>query len=106
MAGVLDKTVDSNIEVIAELRELRQDVAALRNELRNALVCITQPDDKLSVARAADLVGRSEECVRNWIAKHRIGIFDPTSHRYIVFESKLRAFYLKKFGRPLPHSEN
>jgi hypothetical protein len=73
----------------------------MRSELRHALQCLVCPEGRMSVAEAAEIAMRSEECIRRWCAKHSIGIFDRDGHRWIVFEGRLRAHYLKKFGLPL-----
>ena len=59
--------------------------------------------DTISVPRAAVLVRRSEQTVRNW-CKRRIGPvgeFDKASRVFRVSKSKLRA-YLLEHAKPVP----
>jgi hypothetical protein len=81
--------------------------AALAGELRRLAGVLNAEADKLdggylTTQAAAAAIGRSEECVRQWVGRYGIGHFDDASHCYAVSRSKLTAHMLATYGR-LPH---
>jgi hypothetical protein len=73
------ETVDELI--LRELRELRALVERRLGEPSN--------DDAMTVGAVAVLVRKTPQCVRGWIEKHDIGVFDERARRYIISKKKL-----------------
>jgi hypothetical protein len=76
--------------------ELRQRADALNAEADRL------DGGPLTTQEAAEAIGRSEECVRQWIRRYGIGHLDDRAHRFMVSRSKLVAHMLQTYGR-LPH---
>jgi hypothetical protein len=81
--------------------------AALAAELRQRASALNAEADALdggwlTTQEAADAIGRSEECIRQWIRRYGIGYRDDRAHRFMVSRSKLVAHMLATYGR-LPH---
>jgi excisionase family DNA binding protein len=81
-------------DVMAELKSLRALVEGFARSVRNA------DGDELSVPEAAALAGVSQQCIRNWCARHGIGVYDSGSFRYRISRAKLEAHL-----RPRHHGE-
>jgi hypothetical protein len=84
-----------------------EDRASLAAELRRLADVLNAEADKLdggwlTTQEAAEAIGRSEECIRQWIRRYGIGYLDARAHRFVVSRSKLVAHMLQAYGR-LPH---
>jgi excisionase family DNA binding protein len=84
---------------------LRPRVRAV--ELRRIADALNAEADRLdggymTTQQAAEVIGRSEENLRQWVRRFGIGHFDSGAHRYVISRSKLTAHMLAAYG-PLPH---
>lgn len=55
-------------------------------------------DPELTVQQAARLVGRSDECVRLWCVRRKLGRFSTQWRRYRIRHSELVRFWIANFG--------
>jgi hypothetical protein len=80
-----------------------EDRAALAAELRRRAVFLNERADQLdgdvllTVQEAAELCGRTDECVRVWIREH-VGEFNPVARRFMIRRSRLVAHVLTTQG--------
>ena len=102
---MLDKIAQSDSpDLLAELREIRVEVAELRalrpriEALEQQLAGTSFACDEMSVSTAARLAGRCEQTVLNWIANAGVGRFDPQIHHYRVSRRKLHKYMVSRFG--------
>jgi hypothetical protein len=84
-----------------------EERARLAAELRRRAAALNAEADALdgghlTTGEAAEAIGRSEECIRQWIRRYGIGYRDDRAHRFMVSRSKLVAHMLQAYGR-LPH---
>jgi hypothetical protein len=89
-AGLEEQPLEDRAAFAAELRRL----AAFLNERADQL----DGDVLLTVQEAAQLAGRTDECVRCWVREHRIGELDRVAHRYLMRRSRLIAHVLQTQG--------
>jgi len=75
---------------------LRGEIAELRAAVAPSAPSSTPPRDYLSVEEAADLVGRSPQCVTGWCRAHRIGVM--VHGRWHVDRAHLRRYLVERFG--------
>jgi hypothetical protein len=97
---MLDR-VDASDQILAAIAALTDEVRALRIDLVNITKSIPAADE-LSVAAAARLVGRSEQCVRDWCTSAGIGRYDASVRRHWVSRTKLRDYVFRRFGLTVP----
>jgi hypothetical protein len=84
-----------------------EDRAAFAAELRQRATALNAEADRLdgghmTTQEAAEAIGRSEECIRQWIRRYGIGYRDDRAHRFMVSRPKLTAHILSTYGT-LPH---
>ena len=85
-------------DVLAALDAVVANQAELRARIEQLERTHASNDDLLTVAAAARIVGRSEQCIRDWCDREGVGRFDEGIHRYWVSRAKLRSYVLTRFG--------
>jgi hypothetical protein len=101
LAPITDAVIDDVARhAIALRRENAIEVMGTLGEamMKQATARLAAPKD-LTVAEAAQMCGRSEQTIVNWIEKNpQLGRFDKASRRYWVSRSALMEFWTKRFG--------
>jgi hypothetical protein len=92
-ADIETRPIEARARLAGVLRRLADELHAAADKLDGGW---------LTTREAAEAIGRSEECIRQWIRRYGIGHFDDRAHRFMVSRSKLTLHMLQSYGR-LPH---
>ncbi len=82
--------------VLIEIAGLRAEVASLRQVIERLVQPTSPPRQWLSTRQAAEMCGRSEQCVRGYCRSYHIGT--RVGHHWQVDRTHLRTLLADRYG--------
>jgi hypothetical protein len=97
LADMLRHRAGNRVDALATMQRLNAELlAALADKTRD------DADQWLTVTEAAAATGVTPACIRQWIAKHDIGVFDRRTGIFHVSRRRLGDFLRRRHGRLPP----